>query len=128
MKKTNLLNLVLLLTISAVLIAVTYAVNLTLLSTSQDVSPTDAFFIEGIFCIIAGLLFLLGAGGINFWSLKAAILGATTEAVYGGGSVSPSELFRRDSWRARGFPRIGFLLLLTGFFMLIIYFVSLLFG
>lgn len=128
MKKTNLLNLAVLLIICAILMTIMYVVNLTLFSTSQYVSPTDVFFVEGIMFIIFGILFLLGSGGINRASLRGAILGATAEAVYGKGGVGPSELFRRDSWRARGFPRIGFLLLLTGFFMLIIYFVSLLFG
>lgn len=128
MKKTNLLNLAILVIISAMLTAIMYVVNLTLFSTNQYVSPADAFFVEGIIFIIFGTLFLLGSGGINRSSFQAAILGAAADGVYGKGGVGPSELFRRDSWKARGFPRIGFLLLLTGFFMLIIYFVSLMFG
>jgi hypothetical protein len=127
MNKTIWLNLFALITIPAVVTITLYAVNLTLFSTTQYVKPADAFFLEGILFIILGVLFFLGSGGINRWSLQAAILGAAADGVYGRGKggVGPAELFRRDSWKSRGFPRIGLLLLLTGFVMLVIYFVSL---
>jgi hypothetical protein len=128
MKKTNLFNLAVLIVIPAMLTVIMYVANLTLFSRNEYVSPADAFFVEGILFIILGTLFLLGSGGINRSSFQAAILGAAADGVYGKGGVGPSELFRRDSWKARGFPRIGFLLLLTGLIMLIIYFVSLLSG
>jgi hypothetical protein len=128
MKKTNLFNLAVLIVTPAMLTVIMYVANLTLFSRNEYVSPADAFFVEGILFIILGTLLLLGSGGINRSSFQAAILGAAADGVYGKGGVGPSELFRRDSWKARGFPRIGFLLILTGLIMLIIYFVSLLSG
>ncbi len=127
MKKTYLWHFAILVSVSLMLTAIVYFINYTLLFSTAYVSSTDMLFVEGILFIILGILLILGSGGINLWSVKAAILGAATEAVYGEGGVTPSELFKRDSWKAKGFPRLGLVLLMAGLFMLVIYFISLAF-
>jgi len=102
-----------------------YFVNLWLLSFQRYLSPTDAFFIEGLFFLVLGFLLLLGRGGINLWSLRAAILSALAGAVYGKDTVGPNEIFRRDRWKPEGFTRLALILILTGVFMLLFYFLTL---
>jgi hypothetical protein len=67
-------------------------------------------------------MFLLGRGGLNLWSVRAAILAATASAVSDSDTVGPEEIMRRDAWRARGFARFGLILVLAGVFMLAAYF------
>lgn len=126
MKKRNmLLNMVMFLGISLLITTATYFVNTWLFSSSEYFSPTDIFFIEGILFLIAGVLLLLGRGGINLWSQKAAILSALAGAVYGGDTVGPAETLRKDVWRPKGFVRIALILILAGVFMILIYFLTL---
>jgi len=109
----------------------TYFVNIWVFSSNKylrerlNLSPTDAFFIEGIIFLILGLLLLLGRGGINLWSQKAAVLSALAEAVYGEDTVGPSETLRRDRWKPQGFIRIALIFILTGVFMILIYLLTL---
>jgi len=107
--------------ISLLITVAAYFVNTWLFSSSEYFSPTDIFFVEGILFLIAGFLLLLGRGGINLWSQKAAILSALAEAVYGGDTVGPAETLRKDMWRSKGFVRIALILMLTGVFMILIY-------
>ena len=111
--------------ISLLITIATYLVNIGLFSSIEYFSPTDAFFFEGIIFLLSGLLLLLGRGGINLWSQKAAILSALAEAVYDEDTVGPDEMFRRDSWKPRGFIRIALILILAGVFMILIYFLTL---
>jgi len=122
MKKSPIRNAIRLTCISLILTCAVYSINLWLLSSNPRFSPTDALFIEGIISIILGALLLLGSGGINLWSRKAAILAATAEAAYGTETIGPSEIFRRDAWKPKGFVRLGLILIIAGVFMLIIYF------
>lgn len=126
MKNRNiLLNLVMFSSISLLITTAFYFVNTWLFSSSEYFSPTDAFFIEGTLFFIAGLLLLLGRGGINLWSQKAAILSALAGAVFDEDTVGPAEILRRDKWKPEGFIRIALILMLAGVFMILIYFLTL---
>lgn len=125
MKNRNiLLNVVMLSSISVSITIATYFVNIWLFSSSEYLSPTDAFFLEGIVFLLSGLLLLLGRGGINLWSRRAAILSALAEAIYDADTVGPDEMFRRDRWKPKGFVRIALILILAGVFMVLIYFLT----
>jgi hypothetical protein len=114
------------LALASLLIALSvYFVNILLLSSNERVSPGDALFVEGAVSVLVGFLLLLGRGGINFWSKTAAILAAAASAVSGRETVGPKEIMRRDAWTARGFLRLGLILLLTGILMLAAYFLTL---
>jgi hypothetical protein len=126
MKNRNiLLNVVTLSSISLLITMATYFVNTWLFSSSEYFSPTEAFFIEGMIFLIVGFLLLLGRGGINLWSQKAAILSALAGAVYDEDTVGPAEIFRKDRWKSKGFVRIALILILAGVFMILIYFLTL---
>ncbi len=120
-----LLNFMMLSGISLVITGATYFVNMWLFSSNlylreqTRLSPTDAFFLEGIVFLIVGFLLLLGKGGINLWSLKASLSSALAEFLYGGDTVGPDEIFRKDRWKPRGFVRIALILVLTGMFMIL---------
>lgn len=111
--------------ISIIITIAFYFVNVWLFSSREYFSPTDAFFIEGMLFLIIGFLLLLGRGGINLWSLKAAILSALAEAVYDENTVGPDEIMRKDRWKALGFTRLALILILTGVFMILLYFATL---
>jgi len=111
--------------ISSLIVVIVYSLNVLLLSSNKVVSPTDALFIEGVGFLLIGSLLLLGRGGINLWSKKAAILSATAEAVSGADTVGPAETMRKDAWKSKGFVRAGLILVLTGVFMFAVYFLTL---
>ena len=117
--------------ISVLITIATYFFNIWLFSSSEYLrehahfSPTGAFFLEGIIFLISGILLLLGRGGINLWSQRAAILSALAEAVYNEDTVGPAETFRKDRWKPKGFIRIALILVLAGVFMILIYFLTL---
>ena len=117
-------NIVILSGISLLITIASYFLNTWLLSFS-NLSPTDALFVEGMLFIIAGLLLLLGRGGINLWSQRAAISSALAGAVYDEDTVGPAEIFRRDVWKPKGFIRIALILILAGVFMVLTYFPTL---
>lgn len=120
-----LLNMAMFTGISLLIVIGTYFVNVWLFSSSKYISPTDVFFFEGIIFLICGLLLLLGRGGINLWTQRVAILSALAGAVYDIDTVGPAETFRRDHWKPQGFIRIALILILTGVFMILIYFLNL---
>ena len=99
-------------------------VDLWLFSSHQPISPTDASFLEGMILVILGALLYLGSGGISRTSQRAAMLSAAASAT-GSEVIGPSEIFRRDAWKPKGFIRFGLILILTGIFLLLIYFASL---
>lgn len=126
MKSKNiLLNVVMFSSISTLVTIATYFVNTWLFSSSKYFSPTDAFFIEGVIFLLLGFLLLLGRGGINLWSQKAAILSALAEAVYKKDTVGPAETFRKDRWKPKGFVRVALILIFAGVFMILSYFLTL---
>ncbi len=124
-KRYVLLNVAAYTSISAVIVIAVYLVNIYFLSSNMLISPTDAFFIEGVISLLFGFLLLLGRGGTNLWSKKAAILSSAAEAVTGEKTVGPREIMRRDAWKAKGFVRTGLILVITGVLMLAIYFLTL---
>ena len=88
-------------------------------------SRTDATFVEGIFFIFVGFLVLIGSGGVTRTSQKAAMLASAVKAVSNKDVIGPSEIFRRDAWKPKGYVRLGLVLIAAGAFLLVIYFVSL---
>jgi len=120
MNKNALQNTLPLLSASAVLACTIYIFNLWLFSLIQEISPIDALFFEGIIFIILGILFLLGSGGITRASQKAALLAATAEAIFDDQVMKPSEVYRRDSWKPKGFIRFGLILIITGIILILV--------
>jgi hypothetical protein len=108
---------------SLVLACIIYVFNLWLLSSRPLISPPDASFFEGLIFIITGALFCIGSGGITRTTQSAARLAAVAGAL-GDDVIGPSEVFRRDAWRPKGFVRFGLVLIFTGIMLLIIYFIS----
>lgn len=123
--KKLLSNIMILSGIALLIVMGVYLVNVWLFSFIEYFSPTDAFFFEGIVFLLAGLLLLLGRGGINLWSIRAATLSALAGAVYDEDTVGPAEILRRDRWKPEGFIRIAFILIFAGVFMILIYFLTL---
>ena len=119
-----LLNLAVFSCISMIITVVFYFVNVQLFTTPM-LSPVDAMFIEGMLFLIIGFLFLLGRGGINVWSQRAAILSALTEAISGKDMLGPDETLEKDRWKPKGFTRLALVLILTGVFMILTYFITL---
>jgi len=120
-----LLNLLMFSFVSLIITIVIYFVNFLLFSSARYISPTDAFFIEGLLFLLVGCLLLLGRGGINLWSQKAAILSALAEAMYKKDTVGPHEMYKRDKWKPEGFTRLALILIITGVIMLLVYFLIL---
>jgi hypothetical protein len=108
----------------AIAVAV-YTINIALLSSSKMITPGDALFIEGTMAILVGFLLLLGRGGISFLSKQAAVLAATADAVCGTDSVGLGEMMRRDTWQSKGFLRVGLVMIATGVFLIMLYFLTL---
>lgn len=125
MKKRALFNVTRLALVSLIITLSVYFVDVWAFSSNEWVSPMDALFVEGVVSVLVGLGLLLGRGGISFWSKAAAILAATASAMSGTETVGPGEIMRRDAWKARGFLRVGLILLMSGVFMLAAYFLTL---
>jgi len=117
--KQTVLNIAILTSVSLVITIITNAINRWLFSSNS------VLFIEGIVFIFGGILLLLGSGGINRFSQRAAVIAAATEVISGKEQPKPSEIFRRDAWKPKGFTRLGLILIIAGTLMLILYFISL---
>jgi len=124
MNKDALRNVTLLISASLLFAFATYIFDLWFFSSYPRISPEDASFLEGIIFIILGALLFLGSGGINRGSQRAAMLAAAASAI-SKEIIGPSEIFRRDAWKPKGFIRLGLTLIITGIILLVIYFVSL---
>jgi hypothetical protein len=125
MRRRAIANVAALTSVSLLITIAGHCVNVVVVSPYLGVSPMDALFLEGIGSLLVGALLLLGRGGLNYWSVKAAILAAAAAAVTGAETVGPREMLRKDSWKASGFLRLGVVLLLTGVLMLAGYFLTL---
>lgn len=109
--------------ISLLATVILYFLDIQFFSPQPCVTPTDAAFIEGILLVLSGLLIFLGSAGISPASRQAAMLASAAEAISDKDVIGPSEVFRRDAWKPKGYTRLGLVLVLTGLFLLIIYFV-----
>jgi hypothetical protein len=98
--------------------------NFYVLPSNAGVRVYDWFLFEGIFCVIFSVLFALGRGGIDAYTLRSAATAAAADAIYGT-NHKVSETFRKDKWRAEGFPKAALVLLVAGLVMLVIYFITL---
>jgi hypothetical protein len=126
MTKSIAFNVVLLFGISLMLACIVYYVDLRIFSSEVgNISCLDALFIEAVLSIILGALALLGSGGLSRASQRAAALAAAAGAISSRETIGPSEVFRRDAWKPRGFVRLGLVLMMMGVSLLIIYFLSL---
>jgi len=125
MSKKNILLAVARISVISLLISVAVLfLNVWLFSSSKHYAPIEMLFIEGVLFIIGGVLLLLGRGGINLWSLKAIVLSALAEALYDTDTVGPSEILRHDKWKPQGFVRLALVLIVSGVFMILIYFIN----
>jgi hypothetical protein len=135
-KRNVVLNLVVLLGLAGLIVAGTYVFNLWVQTRYPmtwwgllPLTVLDMVFFEGVGFILLGLLLLVGSGGINRWTVETVFKSSIADWVYGREGdedrVKPSELFRADTWKPRGFPRVGLTLLLAGVLMGVIYFLSL---
>jgi hypothetical protein len=116
-------KLTMLLLVSLSIAVLTYAVDLWLIAdplARVSLSPKDALFLEGLICVLLGALLILGSGGINLWTVKAAILQSATDAITGE-SGEPSKVFKRDAWKPGGFIRLALVLVFSGVFMILSY-------
>jgi hypothetical protein len=107
-----------------VILLVFAGLNFFVLPRTQDLTAFDWFLFEGILFIIISVLFALGRGGIDAYTLRSAATAAVADAVYGK-DYQVSEVFRKDKWKPEGFPKAALVLLVTGIVMLIIYFLTL---
>jgi hypothetical protein len=99
-------------------------INLYVLPHNTYIGAYDWFLFEGVLCIITGVIFALGSGGIGPGSLREARLRATVDAVYGT-DYPVSQVFRKDKWKPKGFPKAALVLLIAGIIALLIYVLSL---
>jgi len=111
--------------LSLVIAIAFYGANVLLLPPAAKFTSTEALFVEGIAFLLMGLLLMIGRGGMNLSTVSAAILSASAEAVCGTEGVGPAEEMRIDSWKSKGFITAGLVLIMTGLFMLAMYFLTL---
>jgi hypothetical protein len=93
------------------------------LTSRADISATDMIFFEGLVVVLVGVLLFLGSGGISRRSQQAALLASAAKA-FDNDVIGPSEIFRRDAWKPKGFTRTALILIIAGIILLVTYFVS----
>jgi hypothetical protein len=120
MNRNTLQNLTLLVVTSVVLACGTYLFDLWFFSKYLDMLPSEASFLEGVIFVILGVLFLLGSGGITQTSRRAAATAAAAKLM-GRDVIGPSEIYRRDSWKPKGFRRLGLIFVMAGITLVLIY-------
>jgi hypothetical protein len=118
------INIFIILGAAAFVAVAFYLFDIWAFSSYQSFLPIDALFLEGLLIILLGFLFLLGRGGINFWTAKAALLSAVAGALYKGDEMGPNEIIKRDRWKPEGFVRFSLVLIIAGVLMLLIYVLS----
>jgi len=124
-RKKVILGLLRLSFFSTLIVMGAYFLNAWLLASNRLISPTDAMFIEGLLLLIFGILLLIGSGGINLWSVEASIISALAGALFGEGTMGPSEIMKRDRWKPQGFTKLALILIIAGVFMILVYFLVL---
>ena len=109
--------------IAAIITVVVYFVNIWLLARAlsvNKVTPHEAFFVEGLLFLVSGFLLLVRGGGIDFWAIREAF----GRRIWGRVAVDTNEPVRRERWRPQGLIGLALVLLITGFFMLVLYFLG----
>jgi hypothetical protein len=124
MSQTTVRNAILLIAISLVISIIVYFLDVWILSSNTPIPFKDALFFEGLLITLFGLITLLGSGGISRTSRAAAMLSSAAKAISDKDFIGPAEILERDAWRPKGFARMGLILLMTGIFLLVIYFGS----
>jgi hypothetical protein len=115
-------NISLLFTTSIIITLITCTLNFWLLSFNSRITPTNVTFLEGIIFITFGILLFLGSGGINRASRQAALLAATANAVADKQVIGPSDIFRKDAWKPKGFTFWALALIIAGLILMCVYF------
>ncbi len=128
MNKPILINIVILVAFSLVIALIAYQIDIWVFTRNEylrtRLSPNEALLMEGVISTLSGILLLLGRGGITWGSLRAAISSATAEALYDRDTVGPSEIYKQDRWKPHGFIRAGLIIILSGMFMILTYFLT----
>jgi len=116
------LGLLFLVGVAAIITAVAYFVNIRLFSGNQwgSSTPHEAFLVEGLLFLVSGFLLLVGGGGIDFWAIREAF----GRRIWGRVAVDTSEPVRRERSKPQGLVGLALVLLIAGFFMLVLYFLG----
>jgi hypothetical protein len=122
--KYSLRNIALVILTAAVLACATYLVDLWFFShkvphLNPNMSPSDASFLEGIPFVLCGALALIGSGGISRGTEREVITAAEA-SVINKDVIGPSEIFRREAWKPKGFTRLGLTLIIAGIILIIV--------
>jgi hypothetical protein len=120
MNRSTLWNIIRLICVSLGIACITYLFDLWFFSIYPEMLPAEASFLEGVTFIILGALFLLGSGGISETTRRAATTAAAAKAM-GKDVIGPSETYRRDAWKPKGFKRLGLIFVMTGIILILIY-------
>jgi hypothetical protein len=136
MRKTVAFNLLILLSIAAALVLGLYFFNIWFELRWIEVWDYELgiplhykFFFEGIFSLSFGIILLLGAGGLNAWTIQAILTISVADWVYKRESnedrVRPSEILYADRRRPRKiFPLAALVFIIAGVTMILIYFMN----
>jgi hypothetical protein len=119
MKESLVRNALLVIAASTVLAFIVYGFDVWLFSSNRIIPFDDILFLEAVFSVLAGILLLLGSGGIGRGSERAAMLASTASAI-GRDTIGPSEVYRRDAWKPKGYVQAGLVLVGTGIILLLI--------
>jgi len=125
MPNKTLTRLILLLIIEVLVVVLVFsAINFFILSRNSSIRMFDWFLLEGIFCIIVSMLFAIGRGGLDAYTLRSAATVAAADALYDE-EHKVSDVFQKDKWKPSGFPKAALVLLIVGVIFLLIYFLTL---
>jgi hypothetical protein len=109
-----------LLLVSFVLVCAVYIMDSWFFFSGQNrLRPDEILFTEGLISVMMGVLFLIGSGGLTAASQKAAMLAATAKA-FDDDAIGPGEVYRRDSWKPKGFKRLALVFLVTGVALILV--------
>ena len=120
----KLVRIILLIVEVSVVVSIFAGINFYMLPQNAYVKVYDWFFFEGILCMVIGVLFFLGRGGIDRYTSGSAMTRAMADAIYGT-EYGVSETFRKDKWKPQGFPKAALVLWASGIIMLLVYLLTL---
>ena len=88
-------------------------------------TPLDLSLVEGLIFFCSGILFLLGRGGINLYSVSTALRSHIAKFLYEEDTPEPSEVFQTDVWKPIPFVRAGLAFIISGVILVRLYFLTL---